>query len=983
MKAVKVQQNYAESVENDTSAIKENTKAIKNNQKALAVYDELNVMQDNQDSSINKANTEVTKPLYQTVAVPFSKFADELRKAFGKGDYSSIAKIIAQNINSALSRINWSTIITAVKKIAENIATFLNAFISRIDWSLIGRTLAYGFRTALTFLYTLITDFNWSGLGEDIGKLINGALSKYNAGLFAKTLSNLFTGILTTLTQTVETIKWEKVSTTIVAFLSSVKWSNIGRVVIGFVNALSKALTSFNFKGVGEAFRKGISKINWKGIWNSIADLVSDLLKGITSLFGLKGISTVPLNNALRNISTPISNIFKTLKQTADTLIRPIINKFLPAVVNLIGDIIKGLDPIIKGLTPVLEKVINVSSNVIKSLSPVITSIGKLIGNIVNVLSPFFVPLGNIISAIANTLSPAISSITNFISMMLQPLTSISSLLGDVLGKFTAPFENETITEKMQTEINVLKTTSEELKGIVDDTKASIENTETALSGVGADTQQIDELSEKLKNLVEDGNISDDEQTEVKTIVDLLSEKVPAFQATWGKLVETDGQGKLKLKENKGVVDSIDEIINKYKEQYMTEALQDQYKELYAKKVENNKKIAEAQNEVIEAQGRMNELVQEYYDAKKDVDNSMGDGSAFDKAVARMNKADEAIQAYSDSFAKITQNFVKAKASQAEYETELKSLSSSVDVVSGKFKSAKGHLQAIRDTFERGLIDEATLKKQFGRTASQLYSQTKSMGENVDKGYNEGLKSAKNELVEGSVGAAKTALQTMKLTLREHSPSKATEEMGVNLAIGLVDKNGLNNVSVLENGFKTFRKNITTEMNKIKKTIKTQLFSIPKYFSYTFNGIWESIKPYFNKMLARFETFYNYLNKGLIRVISNLNSVSTTAEKLSGRRYIKFPTMNNITLPRYASGQVVPANYGEFTAILGDNKREPEVVSPLSTMKQALKEALEENGGSNDGDIVIPIYLDGDVLFKATVKANDKYKMRYGKSALA
>ena len=32
-----------------------------------------------------------------------------------------------------------------------------------------------------------------------------------------------------------------------------------------------------------------------------------------------------------------------------------------------------------------------------------------------------------------------------------------------------------------------------------------------------------------------------------------------------------------------------------------------------------------------------------------------------------------------------------------------------------------------------------------------------------------------------------------------------------------------------------------------------------------------------------------------------------------------------------------------FAAILGDNNRETEVVSPLSTMKQALKEALEES----------------------------------------
>lgn len=45
-------------------------------------------------------------------------------------------------------------------------------------------------------------------------------------------------------------------------------------------------------------------------------------------------------------------------------------------------------------------------------------------------------------------------------------------------------------------------------------------------------------------------------------------------------------------------------------------------------------------------------------------------------------------------------------------------------------------------------------------------------------------------------------------------------------------------------------------------------------------------------------------------------------------------------MPQLATGTVVPANFGRFAAILGDNKKEPEVVSPLSTMKQAVLEAL-------------------------------------------
>ena len=47
-----------------------------------------------------------------------------------------------------------------------------------------------------------------------------------------------------------------------------------------------------------------------------------------------------------------------------------------------------------------------------------------------------------------------------------------------------------------------------------------------------------------------------------------------------------------------------------------------------------------------------------------------------------------------------------------------------------------------------------------------------------------------------------------------------------------------------------------------------------------------------------------------------------------------------------AKGTVVPANYGEFLAVLGDNKREAEVVSPYSTIVKAVKDALGGSGGA-------------------------------------
>lgn len=61
----------------------------------------------------------------------------------------------------------------------------------------------------------------------------------------------------------------------------------------------------------------------------------------------------------------------------------------------------------------------------------------------------------------------------------------------------------------------------------------------------------------------------------------------------------------------------------------------------------------------------------------------------------------------------------------------------------------------------------------------------------------------------------------------------------------------------------------------------------------------------------------------------------------------------SVDVPGLATGSVVPPNR-EFLAVLGDNKTETEVVSPLSTIKQALMEALQESGGTS-GNVTITV----------------------------
>ena len=79
---------------------------------------------------------------------------------------------------------------------------------------------------------------------------------------------------------------------------------------------------------------------------------------------------------------------------------------------------------------------------------------------------------------------------------------------------------------------------------------------------------------------------------------------------------------------------------------------------------------------------------------------------------------------------------------------------------------------------------------------------------------------------------------------------------------------------------------------------------------------------------------------------------------IGGRSFsLSLPEVDIPRIPYLAQGTVIPANYGNFLAMLGDNQREAEVVSPLSTMKQALTEALAEVGGAGPKEITLYTYL--------------------------
>lgn len=114
-----------------------------------------------------------------------------------------------------------------------------------------------------------------------------------------------------------------------------------------------------------------------------------------------------------------------------------------------------------------------------------------------------------------------------------------------------------------------------------------------------------------------------------------------------------------------------------------------------------------------------------------------------------------------------------------------------------------------------------------------------------------------------------------------------------------------------------------------------------------------------------------------------VDDLSDSIDKLQSKKYIKVAFGDTTVssgisrmIPALARGAVLPANK-PFLAWVGDQTSGTNVEAPLSTIKQAVREVLEENGSGYGNDITIPVYIDGDKVDEAVVRRQDiRNKMR-------
>ncbi|MGN0648442.1 MAG: hypothetical protein ACI4J3_07425 [Oscillospiraceae bacterium] len=150
-----------------------------------------------------------------------------------------------------------------------------------------------------------------------------------------------------------------------------------------------------------------------------------------------------------------------------------------------------------------------------------------------------------------------------------------------------------------------------------------------------------------------------------------------------------------------------------------------------------------------------------------------------------------------------------------------------------------------------------------------------------------------------------------------------------------------------------------------------------------FADVWEDVskgaKRGANWVIEKLNGIGGAVEKLLNSVVDGLNNalsfdIPKNVPFIGGSSFgLDIPHVNIPEIPKLATGTVVPAGFGEFTAILGDNKREPEIVSPESYMKKAFLDALKESGiTAGGGTTVIQLMVDGKKLAEVVNRENQR-----------
>lgn len=189
-------------------------------------------------------------------------------------------------------------------------------------------------------------------------------------------------------------------------------------------------------------------------------------------------------------------------------------------------------------------------------------------------------------------------------------------------------------------------------------------------------------------------------------------------------------------------------------------------------------------------------------------------------------------------------------------------------------------------------------------------------------------------------------------------------------------KNGITNgLNIIQSTWDRIWNSLSNTVSRITKSIKETIKDVIdwiggkiKGLSDVFGGIGDKIGGLFGgkSASAKASSFSLSYGPGLSSPVPQ--ALASLADK---------------EFPGYATGTVIPRTMQKHLAWLGDNNQETEVVSPISTIEDAVVNGIQRAGGiGSDRPIVLKLYMDSKQVYEAMVRQNQIQQMATGRNRL-
>lgn len=218
-----------------------------------------------------------------------------------------------------------------------------------------------------------------------------------------------------------------------------------------------------------------------------------------------------------------------------------------------------------------------------------------------------------------------------------------------------------------------------------------------------------------------------------------------------------------------------------------------------------------------------------------------------------------------------------------------------------------------------------------------------------------------------------------------HSPSTVMAEQGVYIMQGLM------------NGVSSMVASVISVFSGLWESIKDVFSHITDWFKDKFSAAWQVVKDVFSSGGKIFDGIKDGILEGLKAVINSLitginkviavpfNGINTALKKIRDIKILGLSPFSFIStisvpqIPKLAEGAVIPPNR-EFLAVLGDQRSGTNIETPLATMVEAFKQAMEES--DSGGTYTFVVNLDGREVARNTIRHMNDMTRERGRSVV-